>query len=93
MQMLKHWKGIAAISALIVYAACIWLWRSYGYAVPTDWTVLNGWLTLIATLVSAVAAGVVARFTVILARVGRQQIADTRILQRAYLSVEPKGIE
>jgi hypothetical protein len=35
----------------------------------------------------------VAWFTVILARVGRQQIGDARILQRAYLSVEPKGIE
>jgi hypothetical protein len=28
-----------------------------------------------------------------LASVGRQQVADTRILQRAYVSVEPQGIE
>jgi hypothetical protein len=35
----------------------------------------------------------VAWFTVVLAGVGKQQIADTKILQRAYLSVEPQGIE
>jgi hypothetical protein len=32
-------------------------------------------------------------FTVVLARVGKQQIADTKILQRAYLSVEPQGVK
>jgi hypothetical protein len=31
--------------------------------------------------------------TIVLASVGKQQVADTRILQRAYLSVEPLGIE
>ena len=92
--MLKHWKEIAAIAALIIYAAFIWLWRSYGYpTMPTHWTALSGWLTPLATIVSAVAAGVVACFTIVLAGVGRQQITDTRILQRAYLSVKPKGIE
>jgi hypothetical protein len=60
---------------------------------PTNWTAVNGWLTLIATVISAVAAIIVARFTVVLAGVGRRQITDTRILQRAYLSVELKGIE
>ena len=35
----------------------------------------------------------VARFTIVLAGVGRRQITDTRILQRAYLSVERAGIE
>jgi hypothetical protein len=49
----------------------------------TDW----------ASIASGVAASVVAVFTIVLACVGRRQIADTRILQRAYLSVEPKGIE
>ena len=49
----------------------------------TDW----------AAIASAVAAAVVAVFTIVLAGVGRRQITDTRILQRAYLSVEPKGIE
>jgi hypothetical protein len=57
---------------------------------PTDF---NGWLTLSATVISTIAAGVIAWFTFVLAGVGRRQIADTRILQRAYLSVEPKGIE
>ena len=42
--------------------------------------------------ISAIAAAVVAVFTIVLASVGRRQIADTRILQRAYLSVEPEGI-
>ena len=42
---------------------------------------------------SAVASAVVAVFAIVLACVGRRQIADTRILQRAYLSVEPRGIE
>jgi hypothetical protein len=40
-----------------------------------------------------VATAVVAVFAIVLACVGRRQIADTRILQRAYLSAEPKGIE
>jgi hypothetical protein len=60
---------------------------------PTDWTALNGWITLIAAAISAIAAGVVAWFTVVLARVGKRQIAHTRVLQLAYLSVEPGGIE
>jgi hypothetical protein len=49
----------------------------------TDWAIIG----------SAVASAVVAVFTIVLAFVGRRQIADTRILQRAYLSVEPRGIE
>jgi hypothetical protein len=60
---------------------------------PTDWTAFNGWLTLIATVITGCATGVIAWFTVVLAGVGKRQIADTRILQRAYLSAEPKGIE
>jgi hypothetical protein len=56
-------------------------------------TALPAVLTIISTVISAVATGVVAWFTVVLADVGKRQIADTRILQRAYLSVEPKGIE
>ena len=47
------------------------------------------WVTLASTIVTAIAGGVVALFTIVLARVGNQQIADTKILQRAYLSVEP----
>jgi hypothetical protein len=53
----------------------------------------NGWVTLASTIVTAIAGGIVAWFTVVLAGVGKQQIADTKILQRAYLSVEPQGIE
>jgi hypothetical protein len=49
----------------------------------TDWAIVA----------SAVATAVVAVFAIVLACVGRRQIADTRILQRAYLSVEPRGIE
>jgi hypothetical protein len=57
---------------------------------PSDF---NGWVTLASTIVTAIAGGIVAWFTVVLAGVGKQQIADTKILQRAYLSVEPQGIE
>ncbi len=46
-----------------------------------------------AAIASAMAAAVVAVFTIVLSCIGRRQIADTRILQRAYLTVEPKGIE
>jgi hypothetical protein len=49
----------------------------------TDWAIIA----------SAVASAVVAVFTIALASVGRRQIADTRILQRAYLTVEPRGVE
>ena len=43
--------------------------------------------------VTAIATGVIAWFTITLAIVGRQQIKDTRILQRAYLNVLLGGIE
>jgi hypothetical protein len=46
-----------------------------------------------AAIASAMATVVIAVFTIVLAWVGRRQIADTRILQRAYLTVEPKGVE
>lgn len=42
--------------------------------------------------VLAIATAVIAWLTITLAKVGRQQIADTRILQRAYISAEPGGI-
>ena len=51
-----------------------------------------GAVTITSTIVTATAGAVVAAFTVVLANVGKQQVADTRILQRAYLSVEPRGI-
>ena len=57
---------------------------------PADF---NGWVTLASTVVTAIATGVIAWFTVVLAGVGKRQIADARNLQRAYLSVEPRGIE
>ena len=40
----------------------------------------------------AIATVIIAIYTVVLARVGRRQTKDTRILQRAYLSVLPGGI-
>ena len=43
-------------------------------------------------LITAIATGVIAWLTITLAKVGRQQLADTRILQRAYISVEPEGV-
>jgi hypothetical protein len=43
--------------------------------------------------VTAVATAVLAAFTIVLAQLARRQIRDSRILQRAYLNVEPRGIE
>ncbi len=43
--------------------------------------------------ITAVATAVIAAFTVVLAWIGRLQFKDARIIQRAYLSVEPRGIE
>jgi hypothetical protein len=45
-----------------------------------------------AAAITAVATVYIAKFTVTLARVGSQQVADTRILERAYLSAEPDGV-
>lgn len=45
------------------------------------------------TIVTATTGGIVALFTIVFAGVGRQQVADNRILQRAYVRVEPQGIE
>lgn len=42
--------------------------------------------------IAAVATALVALFTIILAGVGKRQIEDTRILQRAYVTVEAAGI-
>jgi len=43
--------------------------------------------------VTAVATAFIAIFTIVLARVASRQLQDARILQRAYISVEPCGIE
>jgi len=61
--------------------------------VATDPNFINALITLIAAIVTAAATVYIARFTVTLARVGKQQVADTRILERAYLSAEPFGIK
>jgi hypothetical protein len=50
-------------------------------------------VTIASTIVTATTGGIVALFTIVFAGVGRQQVADNRILQRAYVSVEPQGIE
>jgi hypothetical protein len=42
--------------------------------------------------ITAIATVVIALYTFVLAKVGRRQAKDTRILQRAYVSVEPNGI-
>ena len=72
---------------LTVFAAWLFvilpLLHYFGAGVVLEST---GWVTLASTVVTAIAGGVVAWFTVVLARVGKQQIADTKILQRAYLS-------
>jgi hypothetical protein len=59
-----------------VYKSIVDLW---------SWSTVNNLIMTAATVV-------IARFTVVLARVGRRQVEYTRILERAYLSVEPGGI-
>jgi hypothetical protein len=49
-------------------------------------------LNFYGVLITAIATAVIAKLTVTLAGVGRQQIVDTRILERAYLAVKPLGI-
>jgi hypothetical protein len=61
----------------------------------TPYEIITSSLSFLEThnaLITAIATGFIAWFTVVLAGVGRQQIRDTRILQRAYLAVEPTGI-
>jgi uncharacterized protein YhhL (DUF1145 family) len=43
----------------------------------------DGWVAITSTIVTATAGAVVAALTIVLANVGKQQVADTRILQRA----------
>jgi len=42
--------------------------------------------------IQAIAAAIMAAFTIILARIGREQIRQTKILQRAYVAVRRRGI-
>ena len=84
--MFKITEGQYALGGLIVFA--VWLF----VVLPLLHYFGDGWVTITSTIVTATAGAVVAAFTVVLANVGKQQVADTRILQRAYLSVEPRGI-
>jgi hypothetical protein len=91
--MFRITEGQYALGGLTVLA--VWLFvilPLLHYFGPSNVNVTE-WVTLASTIVTAIAGGVVALFTIVLARVGNQQIADTRILQRAYVSVEPQGIE
>jgi hypothetical protein len=42
--------------------------------------------------IQALAAAIMAAFTIILARIGTEQIGQTKILQRAYITVKRRGI-
>jgi hypothetical protein len=72
--------GGAAVSALVA----AWL---LGY-MPTPEKPVD----TLSLVVTALATAVVAWWTVTLGRVGRQQVDDTRILQRAYLSANIAGV-
>src|SRR5262245_55567689 len=84
--MFKITEGQYALGALTVFA--LWLFvilPLLHYLGPLQVTTTD-WITAVATAVDAV-------FTIVLAFVGYQQVADARILQRAYLSVQPQGIQ
>jgi hypothetical protein len=83
--MFKITEGQYALGGLTVFA--VWLF----VVLPLLHYFGDGWVTIFSTIVTAIAGGVVALFTIVLAGVGRQQVADTRILQRAYLNVKPTG--
>jgi hypothetical protein len=85
--MFKITEGQYALGGLTVFA--VWLF----VILPLLHYFGDGWVTIVSTVATAITGGVIAWFTIVLAGVGRQQVADTRILQRAYLSVEPQGIE
>jgi hypothetical protein len=57
--------------------------------IPLIW--MTDHLDVVATIVTAIATAYIAKFTITLAKVGNRQIADTRILERAFISVEPGG--
>jgi hypothetical protein len=84
--MLRGWQTIAVVATLAAYVGFFWFWKVSAF--PTDIeSILPG-----ANFINVAVSVVVALFTVVLAKVGRRQVQDTRILQRAYLSVEPHGI-
>jgi hypothetical protein len=86
--MFKITEGQYALGGLTVFAA--WLF----VILPLLHYFGAGWMTIASTIVTATTGGgIVALFTIVFAGVGRQQVADNRILQRAYVSVEPQGIE
>jgi hypothetical protein len=85
--MFKITEGQYALGGLTVLA--VWLF----VILPLLQWFGDGWVTVVSTAVAASTGVVVAWFTTVLAGVGRQQIADTRILQRAYMSVKPQGID
>jgi hypothetical protein len=84
--MFKITEGQYALGGLTVFAA--WLF----VILPLLHYFGAGWVTVASTIVTATTGGIVALFTIVFAGVGRQQVADDRILQRAYVSVEPQGI-
>jgi hypothetical protein len=84
--MFKITEGQYALGGLTVFA--VWLF----VILPLLHYFGAGWVTVASTIVTATTGGIVALFTIVFAGVGRQQVADDRILQRAYVSVEPQGI-
>jgi hypothetical protein len=61
------------------------LWRYWGWFATAYIRPYHDEITAISTFIIGV-------FTVVLAIIARRQIKDTRILQRAYVTVEPLGI-
>ena len=85
--MFKITEGQYALGGLTVFA--VWLF----VILPLLHYFGDGWVTVSSTIVTAITGSVIALFTIVLAGVGKQQVTDNRILQRAYVSVEPQGIE
>jgi hypothetical protein len=74
--MFKITEGQYALGGQTVFA--VWLF----VILPLLHYFGAGWVTVASTIVTATTGGIVALFTIVFAGVGRQQVADNRILQR-----------
>jgi hypothetical protein len=63
--------------------------------IGSDPNFINALITLFAAIATAVATIYIAKFTIELSKIGRQQASDARIIQRAYVTMSHKapGIE
>lgn len=82
--------GFLVGAALALFVAWMVLFGTVGELFSNP--IVNSLITIVAASITAIATVYIAKFTIVLAGVGQQQIKDTRILQRARISAEMLGI-